>query len=188
MREKAWKVLKKVILDKNGKINPKIYSSKGRGECVNRVVNGKSSLKMRVYRLLKRFLQRGQVKNAILPDYIDSGAPGRARENDKKQGRKHSHYIKTGQQVGVPLTKEVKEQFSRGIELFHKEGRLLKDTYINILEEYYATGYEIKDGVAIPIIPGEDQLDQYPTQRQFENFFYKAKHTDYDTYFKKILR
>lgn len=41
--------------------------------------------KQTVYRLLRRYWQRGMCKNALLPDYVNSGARGKTPKAEQSQ-------------------------------------------------------------------------------------------------------
>ncbi|WP_027858487.1 Mu transposase C-terminal domain-containing protein [Marinobacterium jannaschii] len=67
---------------------PDFFEPKSRGAIINRILAEKGSTKQTLYRLVRRFWQRGQVPNALLPDYKNSGGKGKRRHaKDKKLGR-----------------------------------------------------------------------------------------------------
>lgn len=66
---------------------PKIRSAK-----IAQVMEEYSTTKQMLYRLLMRYWQRGQIANALLPDYKNSGGQGKIRQaKDKKLGRPRVH-------------------------------------------------------------------------------------------------
>ncbi|MES2321536.1 MAG: hypothetical protein V4633_04680 [Pseudomonadota bacterium] len=68
---------------------PAIYQPRARGQLVTRLSELHGVSYPSVYRYLRRFWERGQTINALLPDYGNSGAPGKTRRAnaDIKRGR-----------------------------------------------------------------------------------------------------
>ncbi|MCB2301381.1 transposase, partial [Acinetobacter baumannii] len=59
-----------------------------RGKIISEIMNQHEVTKQTIYRLARRYWQRGQTPNALLPDYRNSGAKGQKRiAKDKKLGR-----------------------------------------------------------------------------------------------------
>lgn len=68
--------------------DPLCFLPEVRSKKITTIVNEKKSTKQTLYRLLRRYWQRGQTPNALLPDYVNSGAKGKKRiAADKKLGR-----------------------------------------------------------------------------------------------------
>ena len=67
---------------------PDFFEPKSRGKVINSILAEKGSTKQTLYRLARRYWQRGQMPNALLPDYKYSGGKGKRRiAKDKKLGR-----------------------------------------------------------------------------------------------------
>ncbi|HFG7034972.1 integrase catalytic domain-containing protein, partial [Acinetobacter baumannii] len=107
---------------------------------------------------LRRYWQRGQIPNALLPDYRNAGAPGKPRTlaGSKKSGAKR----KFGDGTGIKITPEIERLFRLIVE-----SELLNDKKINItsahrqFEELFVQHYpHIKQG-------------DIPTRRQFDHFY-----------------
>jgi hypothetical protein len=68
------------------------------------------------YKLLRQYLQRGQCKNALLPDFHRMGAPNQTRIiTTNKVGPKRITSVGTG----VPITDDLKEIFRQAIDTFY---------------------------------------------------------------------
>lgn len=68
--------------------HPDYYLPKTRSELVNRIIAERGSTKQTLYRLARRYWQRGITANALLPDYKNSGGKGKRRiGKDVKLGR-----------------------------------------------------------------------------------------------------
>jgi transposase InsO family protein len=67
---------------------PDFYEPKSRGGAIKSILTDNASTKQTLYRLARRYWQRGQTPNALLPDYKNSGGKGKRRiAKDKKLGR-----------------------------------------------------------------------------------------------------
>ncbi len=84
LRDKAWQILNGLPLEEEALYQPRV-----RGALITRqsVAHGVSY--PTVYRYLRRYWERGQHIDALLPDYCNSGAPGKTRRAnvDVKRGR-----------------------------------------------------------------------------------------------------
>ena len=66
-RDKCWSLIKPIVFDQ-----PAVFSDAGRAAAIKRVIAETGSNKMTLYRLLRRYWQRGATPNALLPDYFGS--------------------------------------------------------------------------------------------------------------------
>lgn len=72
--------------------------------------------KKHFYKLLRQFLQRGQNKNALRPDFHKQGAPKQPRNiANKKVGRPRITTVGTG----IPITDEIKQLFREAIDKYY---------------------------------------------------------------------
>ena len=73
------------------------YNPKRRGPVVDKIVSEFGTTKQTIYRLARRYWQRGQIPNALLPDYKNSGGKGKKRvAKGKKLGRPRKYSPGTG--------------------------------------------------------------------------------------------
>ena len=72
------------------------YEPKARGKVVNQIVAETGKTKQSIYRFARRYWQRGQIPNALLPDYKNSGAKGQKRRATTKLGRPRKYMPGTG--------------------------------------------------------------------------------------------
>ena len=56
---------------------PEFYNPKIRSQIIQTIIEREGSTKQTLYRLARRYWQRGQTPNALLPDYKNSGAKGK---------------------------------------------------------------------------------------------------------------
>lgn len=79
---------------------PAFFEPKIRGAAINSILAEKGSTKQTLYRLARRYWQRGQTHNALLPDYKLSGGKGkRRRAKNKKLGRPRKYTPGVGAKV-----------------------------------------------------------------------------------------
>lgn len=150
-RENNLVLIQSLICDQQA-IYPKV-----RAERVNQVISEQGSSKPTLYKLLRRYWQRGQTANALLPDYKKSGAKGKKRQaKENKLGRPRTNLAG----VGAIINEHTERLFRRAIEK-----HLLTDKKNNLpfayrrFRDIYETYY--------PDIAQEET----PTQRQMQHFY-----------------
>lgn len=150
-REKNYALIKPIICDHQS-VKPKVRSAR-----VEQVIAEQGSTKQTLYRLVRRYWQRGQTPNALLPDYKNSGAKGNKRQaKDKKLGRPRTNMAG----IGAIIDENIERLFRRAIDkylLTEKKNTLpfAHRRFKDIYETYY------------PNIPEEEM----PTQRQMQHFY-----------------
>jgi len=151
-RAQAYRIIEPIVYD-TGCFNEEI-----RAKRVRLVEQTNIATKATIYKYLRRYWQRGQIPNALLPDYRNAGAPGKPRTlaGSKKSGAKR----KFGDGTGIKITPEIERLFRLIVE-----SELLNDKKINItsahrqFEELFVQHYpHIKQG-------------DIPTRRQFDHFY-----------------
>lgn len=150
-REKNLILINSLISDQKA-IYPEV-----RAERVNFIISEQKSSKPTLYKLLRRYWQRGQTPNALLPDYKNSGAKGNKRQaKEKKLGRPRTNLAG----VGAIINDHTERLFRRAIEKY-----LLTDKKNNIPFAYrrFRDIYENYH----PDIAKEE----IPTQRQMQHFY-----------------
>lgn len=168
-RDQVWDLIRHIVTD------PQIYHAKTRGRMVAEIVRQTGCAHKTIYRYLRRYWQGGQVPNALLPPYDRCGAPGQPRLNvTRKRGRPSHLALERGQPTGVNVDQSLLALFRKGIHRFYESGKVqsLRDAYQRTLEHYFNQGYEIQDGVCIPVLPPADEL---PTFWQFEYWYRKDR-------------
>ena len=116
-REKDWEVIQSYwevnkydLLEKYLRVKKFEEISKAKGLSVQKIK-----------KLFSRYWQRGMNKNALLPDYINSGAKGKERKlTENKVGRpKRADYY--GEVIeGINITTEVKQHFQISINKYYR--------------------------------------------------------------------
>jgi hypothetical protein len=138
----------------------------------------------KVKKLFNRYWQRGMSKNALLPDYINSGAKGKERNlSNNKVGRpKKADYY--GQiEEGINITDEVKRHFNIAINKYFRrtEKISLKETYTLLLRDFYSDTYK-KEGTIEHKVWDKSRI---PTYNQFYYWFKKTENIQKDIIFRE---
>ncbi len=149
-----------------------------RGKIINKIAIETGKSKQHIYDLLRRFWTYGQTKNALLPLYRRAGAPGKRRlgesTNQTKLGNPSNKSKRMGTKTGIRITANIERKFERGVKRFYEaknKRKSLKKAFQRVLETFFNTGYELKDGILIPILPPAEEL---PTLRQFRYWYEKV--------------
>jgi transposase InsO family protein len=133
-RERGLLIIQPIIVDELC-FDPKI-----RARRVEQVrLSGIASIAT-IYKLLRRYWQRGQKPNSLLPDYKNSGAPGktRAASGQAKIGRTRQF----GDGEGMKVTPDIERLFRLTIEKYILSQDGLKTTvayrrFSDLFEQYY---------------------------------------------------
>lgn len=170
-RERAWEAIAPLVEGES----EKVFNPSDRGSLVEAAVERTGHSKATIYSYLRRYWQAGQTKNALLPLFDKRGARGKERQSHgRKRGRpsKLAKAIETS--IGVNVNDEIRQSFRRGIKLFYEnqKGRTLKDTYQLTLEKFFHKGYEMQDGVLVPVLPPATEL---PSFAQFRYWYEKER-------------
>jgi putative transposase len=147
--EQAWNLIRPIVeLPNAGAFDQERRFQEISKVCVEFKVHKNS-----VYRYLKRFWKRGQKKIGLLPDYKNSGAPGKERApGAAKRGRPNRLTQEDGIMRGVNIGSEDKRFLASGMKLFYEDStapnlRSLRKAYEKTIERYYRHGLSLKNGV-----------------------------------------
>lgn len=156
-RDTSFKVIESIISDS------KVFNRSVRGQRIKDVVEKGLSTKASIYKLLRRYWQRGQIQNALLPDYRNSGAPGQLRSLSSyaKSGTKKRYG--SGQGRGVDENVQRLFRIIIGRYLLRRSPLTQSEAYsrfVQLFLEYH------------PDTPSGD----IPTKRQF-TYFYKKQYS-----------
>ncbi len=129
------------------------YLPKQRARAVESVLSENKTTKQTIYRLIRRYWKRGQIVNALLPDYKNSGAKGKKRRpGEKKLGRPRKY---TG--TGVNVDEFIEKLFRITIQKYlltdkgysfpyaHRRFKDMYETYFpDVPEEEMPTNWQMK--------------------------------------------
>jgi putative transposase len=172
-RDEAWKLIEPLFQVEIRKI----FSRRIRGALIAEIARKTGRDKQKIRFQLRRFWQRGCVKNALFPDWHKRGLKGTEIPGDKKRGRPTIELSDSGQPVGVNVTAKDREFFEQGIADYVTTGTAsdLSAAWTRIKERFYTTGAfipkESDDGLFL--IPELLPHTQIPTIEQFRYYYQK---------------
>ncbi len=172
-RDQAWEAIKNLVMDEQGYPKVDIFMSQKRGPLVAACAHLHGISKQTVYTYLRKYWQYGQMKNALLPDFRNCGGRGKERKIAVcKLGRPNALALAKGESSGVVIDADIQKRFQRGVKQFYENPQRMPLTkaYQRTLESYFNQGYELQEGVLIPILPPAEEL---PTFRQFQYWYSK---------------
>lgn len=150
IRDKNYNLIKPLVED------PYFYLKKVRVVHIAEITEGGEVSRPYLYKLIRRYWQRGQVPNALLPDYKNSGGKGQKRTaKNKKLGRPRAIMEGTGALINEPTE-----------TLF----RIIIDKYILKKQFSIARAHRKFKGLYDNIFPGIPESEK-PTRRQLSYFF-----------------
>jgi len=132
LRDKAWDVV--ACLQADG---PALYQARARAALVARCAAAHGVSRPSVLRYLRRFWERGQVIDALLPDYGNSGAPGKTR--GASAGVKRGRPRKAGQHPGLNVDAATRDVFRAAVARYRASHTDLsrRAAYRQMLAEFY---------------------------------------------------
>jgi len=108
-RDKNYQLIKPLI------DSPEFFLPKVRAEIISQIIEEHGSTKQTLYRMARRYWQRGQIPNALLPDYKNSGARGKKRvAQNQKLGRPRKYMPG----VGVNIDEFIERLFRIAIDKY----------------------------------------------------------------------
>ena len=169
-RDEAWSIISSAIEDGSDTI----YQFYARNSPLRRALKKAGCSTSRFYRMLRRYFQRGQIRNALLPLYNNCGSRNRLPTH-KKLGRRTKLALASGKPTGINITEQIRQLFRNGIKLFYeiRKRPKLSFAFQETLERFFNLGYEEgKDGELVPIMPPDEDL---PTLHQFRYWYKKER-------------
>jgi putative transposase len=182
-RDKSWDLIASLVESSD----TRVFQFYSRNSPVTTLVKSKGCHKSTVYQLLRRYWQRGQTKNALLPlfdrcgwrDRLNpkkkSGHEEQGEEDLKKLGRPSKLTVVIGESRGVNVTKDVLQRIRMGVKMFYetREARTLQRAFQMTLEKFFHCGYyQNRDGIWVAALPPASEL---PTYRQFKYWYKKER-------------
>ncbi len=122
LRDKNYQLILPLIT------NPECLFSRARTRGVNEIISTRGSTKQTLYRLIRRYWQRGQMPNALLPDFENSGGRGKKRiVKDSKLGRPRLN----GPGIGIVIDEQIERLFRTAIEKYYlvNNGKSFSETH-----------------------------------------------------------
>ncbi|WP_071396590.1 Mu transposase C-terminal domain-containing protein [Bacillus tuaregi] len=182
-REDDWETIQKYCLQHMGQLLQK----RGRETKIKEIAEGLNVTPTKVKKLLSRYWQRGMTKNAMLPDYANSGGKGKSKVlTNAKVGRPRRVNINGDYQTGINITDEVKLQFELSINKYYRKTNnySLKEVYHFILRDFYSDRYKEKSEMKYRVW----EANRIPSYHQFYYWFKKFEDPKKDIQFRKSTK
>ncbi|WP_211265983.1 Mu transposase C-terminal domain-containing protein [Alicyclobacillus ferrooxydans] len=168
IRDKAWEIIQVVTGTKN---QPNVFYPSHRADVIKKanVLFGVSEKTIRSY--LRRFWQRGQHKNALVPNY----RAGVMNRSSTLIGRKRGRPRKFAEIVGngINVDETTKRIFRVALNRFYYgQGLSLVRSYELMRREYYSDAVRDAEGTEQRVLKSTAET---PTLGQFKYHFYKER-------------
>jgi hypothetical protein len=111
LRARAWEIIEPLTA-----MEPGIYEARVRGQMIAQATAAHGVSHPTIYRYLRRYWQRGQTPNALLPDYSNSGARGKVRA--ASAGVKRGRPRKDGADPGLNADEGIRRIFRVATALY----------------------------------------------------------------------
>lgn len=167
-RDKRWEVIKPIVTTQG--MSP--YIKKERASMIKQRSNETGIAQKALYSHLRKYWQRGKVKNALISDHGKCGARGKKRNHTSKPGRPSKREKRDKKKYGMALNTEQINWILDGIEIYYlnRRGLSLRQAYNKILEMYFSEDDTFENGAYRPkILP----VEKRPTYKQFEGLYYQ---------------
>jgi hypothetical protein len=195
IRDKRWEVIKPLVTGENG---VKILFPKERAALIHertkiKFAHGNNGAertysRQSIYNFVYLWWRGGQIQNALLGQYLNSGAAGKNRiQRDKKLGRPSVIAQNTQQSTGIVLSSLWLNIISMGAFLFfnNQKVRDLKDAYRKTLRCFCPKGkVRNKKGEWEIVIPDYTKGEVF-SPRQFEYQVRKQVNDNLQEFFRK---
>ncbi|UDK97516.1 DDE-type integrase/transposase/recombinase [Lysinibacillus sphaericus] len=182
-RDEDWETVEKFLLP-NIK---ELLKKQGREAKIVEIVSKSGLGKTKVKKLLSRYWQRGMNKNAMLPDYANSGGRGKTKKlSNDKIGRPRRVTVNSEYRSGINITDEIKMQFEHAINKYYRKANdySLKDVYHFILRDFYSDRYKENGEIQYHIW----ESNRIPSYHQFYYWFKKLEDPKKDIEFRKSAK
>ncbi|MFU8648179.1 Mu transposase C-terminal domain-containing protein [Lysinibacillus sp. RSDA_15] len=182
-RDTDWEIIQTYCLEHMNSLLKK----NGREIHIKEIAEALNVTPTKVKKLLSRYWQRGMNKNAMLPDYANSGGRGKTKKlSDDKVGRPRRVTVNGEYRSGINITDEVKTHFEHAINKYYRKTNnySLKNVYHFILRDFYSDRYKENGEVQYRIW----ESNRIPSYHQFYYWFKKLEDPKKDIEFRKSAK
>jgi hypothetical protein len=162
MRDQNWARIAPLLAEQ-----PAIFEPDQRGKLIAKLVSERGESRHSLYRLLRRYWQRGLTRNALLPDYGKCGGRGKTKAAGSKARGRPPKYA----DASINVTPALRMLFSQAITRLYAT----KPTF-DVAECYHAMLLAYFSDPAIDPETGRQKLivrPDSPTLRQFRYWYEK---------------
>lgn len=155
-RDKAWKIIEDIVAPqvgegKEGPSDRAIFHPSVLGPILQAAVERTGRSKQWVRACLRRYWQRGQMKNALLPQSDRYSTRGKEHKSPDRHAPKRGMPIMvaryTGVATGVNINETIKEYFRRGTNLYYENAEKMPmiGAFQRILALFFHQGKELRN-------------------------------------------
>jgi putative transposase len=171
-RDKSWAIIAPLI--ESG--DPRMFTYRTRNSPTHARAGEHGKRKGAVYDLLRRYWQRGQTRNALLPLFFNCGwrneidKKGRKKVRRRRDGEvaqkkvgRRTRIRSEGESIGINVDERVLEKMRRAIRHHYnkRDGKPLTRAYELMLADSFRSGYTLgPNGVMLPVLL---PAAEYPT-------------------------
>ncbi|MYN46684.1 hypothetical protein GTP23_16680 [Pseudoduganella sp. FT93W] len=136
LRDKAWQIIAPLVAQE-----PAIYEAQLRGALVAQATLQHGVSHPTVYRYLRRYWQRGQTPNALLPDYANSGGRGKLRQATAGVKRGRPRKDSSADSAGVNVDEDIRRVIRVAVARYAAaHGRFSRQgAYRQMLADFFCT-------------------------------------------------
>lgn len=151
-RDEGWALIQPLVL-----AQPRCFESRHRARLCTEIeqTNAQGATRQKVARLIRRYWQRGMTPNALLPDYANSGAPGRSRASGAAKRGRPAVIGLPGMNIDARVRQQIKDTVTRVFARNHKLD--VSEAYQRLLETYFM------DTTVDPVTGRQSQHLRHPT-------------------------
>ncbi|WP_410498877.1 Mu transposase C-terminal domain-containing protein [Chitinibacter sp. S2-10] len=174
-RNHAWKIIQPLV-----KSVPNIYLDYQRGPLILQTCKEHRTTHKTVYKYLRRFWQRGQHINSLLPDYKKSGAKGQLRTS--KTGAKLGRPRKYDDDVGINVSEGIRKVFNIAIQRHYVKNKKhsLSGAYDEMLKDFFLERHiNTETGEVIHSYADPTEQTAVPSLVQFR-YWYEKENNKFD--------
>ncbi|PFW97784.1 transposase [Bacillus pseudomycoides] len=182
-REEGWSIIQQYCLNHM----EALLQKSGREKKIKEIAKEGGTSPTKIKKLLSRYWQRGMTKNAMLPDYANSGGKGKTKTLMKsKVGRPRRVNISGNYQTGINITNEVRLQFEYAINKYYRKTNnySITDVYHFILRDFYSDRYKENREMKYHVW----DASRIPSYNQFYYWFKKLEDPKKDIQFRKSAK
>lgn len=131
-RDRAWGIVAGLICEK-----PQIFSPRVRAQKIAECVAAGMATRPTIYLYLRRYWQRGQTPNALLPDFANSGGKGKVRT--AKMGVKRGRPRKLGELSGINVDENIRKVFRVAVARYYTTQKkfTLRGAYDEMIKNFF---------------------------------------------------
>jgi len=170
-RDELWATIEPLVTGENAVI---IFSVGDRWRLITQRAEETGITPPYLLRLLQRYWLYGQIPNALIPAYGNSGGKGKPKDSTGKKLGRRRNVLKSGhdlEAIGVNVSPQDMVYIATSVKQFHlRQGKSLTESRDDMIDRYYSK-IEIVNGEVTKVPLPDAQLIQIQAYRYWANRF-----------------